>query len=81
MLVIGVGGSSETYDESAAAFQVVSWNVNELSSDIIYVLGTDGNLWLETGPKKDGQTVQVDADVVAFQTETVYVLDTNGVPH
>jgi hypothetical protein len=75
------GGGNVTYDGNAAAFQVVYWDLNDLSADIVYVLGTDGNLWLETGPKRYAQPVQVDADVVAFQAvdqSHAYVLGADG---
>ncbi len=57
-----------------------------LSPDAIFVLGGDGNLWLEVAPFGDVGTVvrnrlQVDANVAQFwatDTNTVFVLGTDG---
>jgi len=81
LIVATSTAGSSNYDENVAAFQVVSWNLEELNSNVIYVLGTDSSLWLETQPKRDAQPVQVDGNVAAFQAmdaDHAFVLGSDG---
>jgi hypothetical protein len=66
-----VTGPAGWVDGSVAAFQAIDGNV-------VYVLGTNGNLWLETGTMANRTLVR--AGVKSFQVAngTVWSLDTTG---
>ena len=83
MLYTNVDGSTAeplgfwTIDANAAAFQAVSQTQ-------VYVLGSDGILWLETGPwgPIPPSRVKIDANVAAFDAvdaSNVYVLGSDGI--
>ena len=65
-LTVEAAGNSIPYDSDVAAFQVVV-SKTDPEFNTIYVLGTDGKLWLETQPKPNLAPTQVDGNVVAFQ--------------
>ncbi len=68
-------------DGSVMAFQQ-AWNLDNPATDLAFVLGADGNLWLVLGYGQVPPPRQhVDGSVLAFQaldTNTVYVLGTDG---
>jgi hypothetical protein len=57
------GDPAQIIDAKVRAFRACD-------SEHVYVLGTDGNLWLEQSPFGPAHRVQVDADVIEARVRT-----------
>lgn len=86
--VYGPDGSVQPFDRNVAGFQLIYYDPTDAANCVFYVLGTDGNLWIETSPTlaKGGiweplKDAHVDGNVVAFQgidAAHAFVLGSDG---
>jgi hypothetical protein len=86
--VYGPGGGSQPIDSNVAGFQLMYYDPADPVNCIFYILGNDGNLWIETNPTlrpggiwEGSKIAHVDGNVVSFQgidTDHAFVLGSDG---